>query len=176
MDNIYLVGYRATGKTTVGKCLADRTHQPFVDADHILEEEQGQSISSIVEAGGWESFRALEKDLIHRLSKLQGHIIAPGGGAVLDPDNVRRMQQSGLVVWLTATPETIGRRISSDPKTPDQRPALTDQGVLEEITSVLEERTPLYAAAAGLILATDNMDTETVCDRILDSLDELTAQ
>ncbi len=168
MENIYLIGYRATGKTSVGQALAQALDRPFMDADQALEAEQGRTIASIVETGGWEEFRRLEKDLLARLSQRKGHIVAPGGGAVLDPDNVQRMKETGKVVWLTADPGVIHTRLSRDSKTATQRPALTDQGVLEEITTVLEQRQPLYQEAADLIVATDEAPIQEICDRILE--------
>ncbi|ACL03460.1 Shikimate kinase [Desulfatibacillum aliphaticivorans] len=168
MKNIYLIGYRATGKTTVGKALAAAMDRPFVDADEMLEREQGRTIAEIVEAGGWEEFRRLEKELLKRLSGLDRHIIAPGGGAILDPDNVQAMQGSGLVVWLTADPKVICNRLAGDDKTETQRPALTDQGVLDEINTVLEQRIPLYKKAAMLTVSTEGIGVDEICRRILD--------
>lgn len=166
-NNIYLIGYRAVGKTTIGKALAEKLKRPFVDADVELEKEQGRTIAEIVSAGGWKEFRRLEKELLTRLSLLDDHVIAPGGGAVMDPDNESCMKKTGLVVWLTATPETICQRLAEDSKTGDQRPALTDKGVLEEVISVLDLRTPVYKNAADLIISTDNDKVELVCKRIL---------
>ncbi len=168
--NVYLIGYRATGKTTVGKTLAKRMNRAFVDADDALEKEQGRTISQIVESGGWEEFRSLEKDVLERLSDFESYVIAPGGGAVLDSDNVRCMKETGLVVWLTAAPETICKRLACDEKTSDQRPALTDQGVLEEVASVLNLRTPLYKDAADIIVSTDNNKVNMVCEMIIENM------
>ncbi len=168
--NIYLVGYRATGKSTVGKTLAKKMNRSFVDADDALEKEQGRTIVQIVETGGWEEFRKLEKELLKKLSGLEGCVVAPGGGAVLDSDNVRHMKDTGLVVWLTAAPETICDRLARDEKTAGQRPALTDQGVVEEVASVLDLRTPLYKDAADLIVSTDNNKVNMVCEIIIEEM------
>ena len=176
MSNIYLIGYRATGKTTVGKALAKILDRPFVDADEALEKEQNRTIAQIVESGGWEEFRRLEKGLLARLASLNGYIIAPGGGAVLDPANVKAMRKSGLVVWLTADPEVICNRLAGDVKTVSQRPALTDQGVLDEISTILEQRKPLYKKAAMLTVATDGAGLEDICREILDLAGNLDTQ
>ncbi|MBI9075563.1 MAG: shikimate kinase [Desulfatibacillum sp.] len=176
MPNIYLVGYRATGKTSVGKALARAMGQPFVDADEVLEKEQGRTIASIVESDGWPEFRRLEKELLARLSALDGHIVAPGGGAVLDPDNVQAMRDTGLVVWLTADSKVICNRLAKDDKTDTQRPALTDQGVLDEINTVLEQRMPLYERAAMLTVATDGAGIHEICGKIMDLAGNLDIQ
>lgn len=172
-QNIYLVGYRASGKTFVGKAVADKMNWSFVDADQVLERQQGRSIAKIVKSGGWKEFRELEKELLKQLIKSKKHVISTGGGVVLDPDNIKNMKNTGLVVWLEARPETICKRLANDEKTATQRPALTDQGVLGEITTVLEQRTPLYKDAADLIISTDKTDVEKICVQIISNFSGL---
>ena len=167
-NNIYLIGYRCTGKTTVGQILAKKLDKNFVDADYELEKEAGKSIALIVEKEGWEGFRKREKNVIARLSGLSDYVIAPGGGAVLDPDNALAMKNTGLVVWLIASPEIIAERMGADEKTEGQRPSLTSQGVLDEIKSVLKQRTPIYRKAADTELSTDYLSIQELAEKIIE--------
>jgi shikimate kinase len=169
--NIYLIGYRCTGKTTVGKRIADRFDWPFMDADEELVAEQGSSIADIVAARGWDAFREMEKCVIKRLSQKDAHVIAPGGGAVLNPVNADHMKSNGILIWLRATPETIITRMLQDQSTEEQRPSLTSKGLDDEIRDTLKQRTPIYEQAADLSIDTDDIDIETVCARALNELE-----
>ena len=168
--NIYLIGYRCTGKTSVGKCLAAGPEWRFVDADAALVCRHGVTIQSMVEAGGWDGFRRNEKQLLADLCTGTGQVVATGGGAVLDGENVDRMKKSGIVIWLKASPATIKERIVSDRHTGDQRPSLTGKGLLEEIEDVLEERLPLYEDAMDLAVVTDDRNIQEISQRIWDRL------
>ena len=105
--NLVLIGYRATGKTSVGAELARILHRPFVDLDQVLVAEAGQSVAEIVAQGGWEEFRRREKDLVDRYRHSRGQVLATGGGVVLDPENVEVLRENGVIIWLTADPATI---------------------------------------------------------------------
>jgi len=94
MMNIYLIGYRCTGKSSVGKSLAKILGWSFLDADVELVKEYKITISEIVATEGWESFRKKEKHVLKRLSSLDKHVIATGGGAILDEENVKNMKKS----------------------------------------------------------------------------------
>ncbi|MFP4474841.1 MAG: shikimate kinase [Desulfatibacillaceae bacterium] len=167
MGNVYLIGYRCTGKSMIGAMVAERLGYSFIDADVLLVEEAGRPISEIVEAVGWPAFRALEKNLLARLSREFGLVVATGGGVILDPDNVGCMRGTGTVVRLSATPETVARRMGADDKTAGQRPALTDRGVMEEIRTVMAERELLYRSAAHCTVDTDDVEPGEVRDRVL---------
>ncbi|NJL60378.1 MAG: shikimate kinase [Desulfobacteraceae bacterium] len=98
--NIFLIGFRCTGKSSVGKALAQRLTYPFKDADEELVAESGVSITDMVAKHGWPFFREQERDIIHRLSLSDNRVIATGGGVILDPDNIRDMKHNGFVMWL----------------------------------------------------------------------------
>ena len=100
--NIVLIGYRGAGKTTVGHRLVARLKMKFVDTDDLIEERQGAPISQIVKSQGWDHFRKLEKAIIEEISKEDHLIIASGGGAVLDTDNVMTFRRNGFIIWLRA--------------------------------------------------------------------------
>ena len=161
--NIYLIGYRCTGKTSVGKYLANILGWPFLDADVELVNEHGITISEIVATQGWESFRKKEKDIVKKLSSLDKHVIATGGGAILDEENVTNIKKSGISIWLRATPETVKNRILKDETTEDSRPSLTSKGLMEEIEETLIYRNPFYEKAMDFFVDTDNLDIENVC-------------
>jgi shikimate kinase len=170
--NIFLIGYRCTGKTSVGRSLAKRLGWSFADTDEKLVKEQGQKISEIVDKKGWAFFRKLEKQVIRCMCRRDRHVVATGGGVVLDEENVKQMKDSGVLVWLRANIDTIGNRMAQDPLTRDYRPALTSEGGVEEIKETLLLRSPYYEKAMDFIVDTDLTDTETVCDNILQKLEE----
>ena len=170
--NIYLIGYRATGKTTIGRRLAEKMDLCFIDSDALIEETLSMPISGIVVMHGWEGFRQMESAAISALSGKEGLIVATGGGVVLDPDNVARLRQTGTVVWLDASPATIVSRMASDPATAAQRPPLTQNApsIADEVHETLQHRRPLYRDAAHIHITTDNTTTEALCDHILSLL------
>jgi shikimate kinase len=156
--NIFLIGFRCTGKSSVGKALAHRLAYPFKDADEELVRESGICIADMVAMHGWPFFREQEQEIIHRLSRTDNHVIATGGGAILNPDNIRDMKDNGFVIWLKAKPETIRQRIVRDKVTQEQRPALTDKGLIAEIEETLAIRNPLYEQASDICVDTDDLD------------------
>jgi shikimate kinase len=146
--SIVLIGYRGCGKTTIGRRLADRLWWPFVDTDDIVMKKVGKSIADIFEQHGEKRFRELEAEAVKEAAKLQEHVIALGGGAVLRKENVDIIRKAEhKVVYLKCDPTELYKRIQADPNTARHRPKLTPVGGLEEITSLLHEREPLYRAA-----------------------------
>jgi shikimate kinase len=173
--NIYLIGYRCTGKSSVGKSLAKILGWSFLDADVELVKEYKITISEIVATQGWESFRKKEKDVLKRLSSLDKHVIATGGGAILDEENVTNIKKSGISIWLRATPETVKNRILKDETTEDSRPSLTSKGLMEEIEETLIYRNPFYEKAMDFFLDTDNIDIEDVCLAVQNKIHDMGA-
>jgi len=165
--NLVLIGYRATGKSAVGAMLARKLARPFVDLDQVLEEEMGQSIADLVAAKGWAEFRRREKEMVARFGRACGQVLATGGGAVLDRENVEVLRKNGVVVWLRAAPATIQERLSRDQREVSQRPSLTGRSTLEEVAEVLQGRQPLYAAAAHIVIDTDQHSPDQVVEKVL---------
>ncbi|MCG2754880.1 MAG: shikimate kinase [Desulfobacteraceae bacterium] len=172
MMNIYLTGYRCTGKTSVGKSLAQTLGWSFIDADLELVDKHGMTISEIVSKEGWSSFREKEKAIIKRLGILDKHVVATGGGVILDIENVEQMKKSGTIIWLKATPETIKKRILQDQNTEELRPSLTSKGLVEEIEETLLDRKPLYESAMDFSIDTDNRSIDDICGEIMGKLGE----
>jgi len=171
--NIFLIGYRCTGKTSVGRSLAKSLGRPFLDADSELVKEQDMNISEIVRKHGWDAFREIESDVIKRVCNLDDHVVATGGGAVLNDKNVKHMKRSGKLVWLKAMPETIKKRILKDKNTKDCRPALTLKGSVEEIQETLLIRNPYYEKAMDFDVDTDDIGIDEVCHAIIKKLNDM---
>jgi len=170
--NLVLIGYRGSGKSAVGRRLAVRLKMKFVDTDDFLEERQGIPIADIVKSRGWGHFRKLENNVIGEISTKDHLIIAPGGGAVLDTDNVKALKRNGTIIWLKANRETLLKRMNQDPGTNARRPTLTGRGTLEELQEVMSLREPLYEKASQIQIDTSTLDVEAVVDRILTMIDE----
>lgn len=170
--NIVLIGYRGAGKTVVGKQLASHLGMKFIDIDHLIEERYQKRIIDIVESKGWDYFRNIEKRFIQEISRQDHLVIAPGGGAVLDVNNIIALKKKGFIIWLKADPEILHRRLEEDQGSISQRPPLTDKGSLEEIKEVLAERNPLYERASEAQLDTTILSVKMVVDRVLSLLQE----
>ncbi len=169
--NLVLIGYRATGKTSVGAELARLLGRPFVDLDRVLVAEAGRSVAEIVARGGWEEFRRLEKELVARYRRSRGQVLATGGGVVLDPDNVEALRENGILIWLTADPDTIQARLEADRPRDAFRPSLTGNDTVLEVLEVLKLREPLYRAAAQLVIDTTQLAIPQVVREILAALE-----
>ncbi len=170
--NIVLIGYRGSGKSAVGRSLAAHTGREFVDTDEWIQKNMNESIREIVDSRGWSFFRSLEREVIAEVAHRDRLVIAPGGGAVLDPENIRRLKENGLVIWLAASEEVLLQRMKEDPKTTGNRPTLTGKGTWTEFREVYETRRPLYEAAAEMTLDTSNLTVEEVVQRLLAVLRE----
>lgn len=162
--NVVLIGYRGTGKSTVGGVVAARLGRSLVSTDAEIVKLVSQSIPEIVEKNGWEYFRDLEAKVCQELAGRTGLVVDTGGGAILRPRNVEVLKETGKLFWLTASVSTITERIGQD----SQRPSLTGiKSFLGEIQDVLRERTPKYQAAADYVIETDGKLVTQVADEIL---------
>jgi shikimate kinase len=165
---VVLIGYRGTGKTTVGRMLADALGWPFVDVDPLIEQRTGLDIATIFARHGEAHFRDVESAVIVDLAATEPAVISTGGGAVLRPENVQHLRQGSLVVWLTASAETLHQRIAGDAATAQRRPNLTTLAGIDEVRHLLEVRDPCYRSAADLVLDTESLSLPQVTERILE--------
>ncbi len=167
--NIILTGYRAVGKTSVGKILARRLRMDFIDTDREIVRREGREIKEIVAKEGWCYFRAREGELLVELAAGAGMVIATGGGAITN-ECWPRLMTAGLVVWLTADEETICRRLTADDNTTAQRPSLTGKTILAEVSEVLAVRKPLYRQGSHIMVDTAKLDITSIVEKIIKSV------
>jgi shikimate kinase len=161
--NVFLVGPRGAGKSTLGEALADRLGFAFVDTDEIVISAAGKTIEQIVSAEGWDRFRELERDALASVCGHERQVVATGGGIVLLPENRESMRRCGRIFYLLAEPGLLLERLSADPRQ-DQRPALTALPPREELAKILAERAPLYLECAEFILGADSPVEELVTE------------
>jgi shikimate kinase len=162
---IALIGYRATGKTTVGRILAKQMGRSFHDCDAEIEHQSGRSIRTFFTDEGEAAFRDLEEQALRDLcQKMPETVLATGGGAILRETNRQVLARFGTVIWLTAPPEILVERLRQDP---NSRPSLTAAGLLDEVAILLEAREPLYRNAADLIVDASLSDPKWIADEVL---------
>lgn len=167
LEQISLIGYRGTGKSTVARILAQRLGWDWLDADEELERRAGRTIREIFERGGESEFREREAETVAILAERQRAVVAWGGGVILRESN-RRALRRGWVIWLAADPQTIRARINADVTTALRRPNLTAAGGEAEIRQLLAAREPLYRECADCTVSTcgktpDQVASEIVC-------------
>lgn len=166
-DNIILVGFSGTGKTLVGREVAQLLGWMFFDLDSEIEDRSGKAISRIFSDQGEGAFRLLEKQAIGDALSGQGRVISTGGGAVVDPENRALMLGRGYVICLDADPRTILKRLSANEAHPaDARPMLAGGDSLERIKALKSSRQPYYSMAHGTV-STDNRSVEEVAGEVV---------
>jgi len=162
--NIVLIGYRGTGKSHVGRLLAERLAFPYISIDKAIVSRAGMSISEIVSQFGWQGFRDRESLEVREISVWDSIIIDTGGGVVERPENIESLRENGCLIWLKASVPTIVGRIQGGA----DRPALTaGKSFTEEVAEVLERRTPLYRQAALHEIDTDGLAPEEIAGQIV---------
>lgn len=165
---IILIGFMGTGKSTVSKRLGEICQMEIVEMDRQIEIEEGRPISEIFSADGEAYFRERETQLLMELLKRENVLISCGGGVPLRTCNVKEMKKNGNVVLLTATPETVWKRVKAD----RHRPLLEGNMNVEYIRELMESRQERYLKAADLVVATDGKSIEEICKEIISALEE----
>jgi len=172
--NLILIGYRGSGKTSVGKILASRLNWPFVDVDDAACNEFGiDSIAEIWKQHGEPKWREVEVQVTRELCSRDQHVIGLGGGTLMQPGARAAVESAdALRVYLKAQPEELYRRISGDTRSADTRPNLTNLGGgVDEITQMLEKRGPVYEAVADEVMDVSAISVEQAADRVLAIVD-----
>lgn len=163
---IFLIGFMGTGKTTVSSILSQNLSSPVIEMDQRIERESSMKISDIFEKYGEEYFRDLETELIRTLSEEKPAVISCGGGAVLRKENVEMMKKAGTIVLLTASSETVLKRVWGD----NSRPNLKGRMTIEGIRELMDKRRRVYEEAAELVIETDGKTPEAIAGEILGRL------
>lgn len=168
-QSIFLVGPMGSGKSTVGKLLAERLGYDFVDSDHEIEARTGVSIPHIFDVEGEAGFRVREKTIIEELSQRENCILATGGGVVLAEENRKALRSRGFVIYLKSSLESLILRTKND----RNRPLLQQPNPEKIIEKILIEREPFYQDVADLIIETQQIPAYKVVRQIHDKLAEL---
>ncbi len=150
MNNLFLVGPRACGKTTVGRIVAKILQFDFFDSDALIVQKAGCEISKFIEANGWEAFRDLEVDVLKSLSETERSVVSCGGGIVVRDENYKILKER-FTVYLKTDVDTLVKRLSVNPAH-GQRPSLTGKSLTEEVSEILEAREDLYSGCATVIV------------------------
>jgi len=166
MNNINLIGYRGSGKSSVGLELAEVLKRPFVDSDTVIVERAKVSIAELVANSGWELFRKLESEVLKGCCQQNKIVLATGGGVVLAPENRSLLQSSGTTFWLQASPESTLQRLVQDSKSSLSRPPLSSLALTDEIVLGLKEREPLYREVADFIVQVDCKSVDDIVAQI----------
>jgi shikimate kinase len=167
MSNIVLIGYRGSGKTSVGRTVAARLGRTLIDTDAMIERAAGMTVRAIFAERGEPGFRELERRAVAEAAAGRDAVISCGGGVVLDPRNVAALRAGGRVAWLRCGAGELHRRLNADPATGELRPNLTAVGGLEEVRRLLEVRTPLYEAAADAVIDVERLGIEEAADAVI---------
>lgn len=151
----------------MGRHVAARLGWDFRDADTVLETSAGKSIAEVFASEGEVGFRDRESAVLAGLAGQSRCVVATGGGVVLRQENRAILRSAGFVAWLTASPETLWNRLSTDPTTAGRRPNLTATGGLDEVIRLLAIREPLYREVAHIVVDTEGRSPEVVATDIL---------
>jgi shikimate kinase len=166
-ENIALIGFMGSGKSTVGRLLAQKLDWRFQDTDALIEKVAGCSIPTLFSRDGEVAFRDRETTVLLGITLGERQVIATGGGAILREENVAALRSRSLVVYLTAQPEVLAERVS---RRPEARPLLMSnpsESPLTRILTMLAERGPLYQQAAHCIVDTSSRTPAALSDEII---------
>lgn len=166
-NNLILTGFMGSGKTTVGRILADRLKMEFLDTDALIEQREGRTISEIFAQQGEAEFRRMETELLRKLQgTLTNTVLSTGGGMPLREENAQLLRTLGEVVYLSASPELIYERL----KDQTDRPLLNTENPLARISSLMKERKARYEAACSMRVDTGLGEPEIIADKVIDEL------
>lgn len=164
--NIFLVGFMGAGKSTIARILKSKLDMKLVEMDARIVEEQKMPITDIFAKFGESHFRDIESQLILTLGSEGNTVVSCGGGVVVRSENTEYMKKNGIVIYLSAKPETIYERV----KDSTDRPILNGNMNVEYITELMEKRRALYEAAADIVIETDGKNANTICEEIINKI------
>jgi shikimate kinase len=164
--NIFLVGMMGSGKSTLGRALAQRLRMPFTDTDRVLVERTGVPVTTIFEIEGEAGFRRRESAILAELADGNDQVVATGGGAVLSAENRELMRRAGTVIYLRARVDHLWERTRHDPS----RPLLATADPRATLELILEVRDPMYREAAHVVVDTGLQSASTLVSRVVSAL------
>jgi len=168
-SNVALIGFMGVGKTVVGKALAKKLNWEFIELDSLIEQRVGKSIPEIFQQDGEIVFRQLEIEVIKKVSEGENTVIACGGGIVLNQINIDRLRQKSRIVYLTASPAVILKRILGDG---GERPLLKVANPSLTIQGLLRFRRPFYERAADIKINTSKLSVDAAAEQIIEKMRE----
>ena len=162
---VVLIGYRACGKTTVGRLVADQLGWPLLDVDRGIEQRSGKTLKALFEEDGESQYREVERQVVAQMCARDPAVISFGAGTIMQPANERISANHSLVVYLKLPVEELWRRMQADPHSATTRPNLSTGGI-EEVVEMLSRRSPVYERCADLELD-GTLDPQQLADQIL---------
>lgn len=165
--SIALIGFMGTGKTAVGKALAGKLDKQFVELDVLIEEKAVKSITDIFQQEGEIRFREMEIEVTREIADRKNLVIACGGGIILNWINIARLRLEAVIVYLTASPGVILKRVIQDGQT---RPLMNVPDKIDKIRDLLQFRKPFYERAADITIDTSDLNIEAVVEEIVNKL------
>lgn len=170
---IYLIGYMGCGKSTIGRKIARFAHLDFADTDTLVERSEGSTVADIITYQGEEYFRGVEQRVLEATASEDDIIVSTGGGLPIWGNNMERIGQLGLSVYLRRSPQNIISRLS--PYGRQKRPkfrGLNDEQLLAFMTTHMAEREPVYSRA-DIVIDCDNMSDNDIIDLIMSKIKNL---
>ncbi len=167
-QNIILIGPMGSGKSTIGNIIAKKLRREFCDSDHFIEDRTGVDISRIFDIEGEQGFRDRETNALKELLSNDNRVIATGGGAVLRKENQSLLKQRGYIIFLDTTVSQQLYRLRHDKK----RPLLQTENPKQKLQALFEERHPIYASLADLVVKTDRRVARKLATDIIGRLPE----
>ena len=168
--NVFLIGYRATGKSTVARKIAATLGLKCVDSDALIAQAAGMTITEIFATETEVGFRERESAVVTEIALGDNQVVALGGGAVLRSENRAAIRDQGQIVWLQASVDSVCERLTEDLQTQSQRPQLTTHDLHDEVSELMERRRDIYAAVADFSVDTESLDAEEVAAEIIATL------
>lgn len=166
MENVILIGFMGSGKTSVGKAIAEKIQLEFIDMDEAIVNEQGRTISSIFSEEGEEYFRNLETEFLIQCQTKKNIVLSTGGGIVTVEKNIELLKKIGKVVFLNTPYEQILNNVKGD----TTRPLLQQENAEAVVLSLMQKREPAYFSAANMIIQTKNKSIVSIAEEICNLL------
>lgn len=163
MKNIVLIGLMGSGKTTVGKLIAEKLKFNFIDTDELIEKQENKKISDIFAENGEEYFRKVEQDIVKTIAGQENQVISTGGGIVKNIQNIQNLKENGVLFYLSASSSVLYERLKSEKA---NRPLLKTENLLETISNLLNEREEKYKMA-DFIINTEDKSPKDISEEII---------